>query len=219
MSQPAACGGGPLQHRLGNAYALTLFVYSSRAIATNSRWPLAKEHARRSAVLVLARGIVTERPRPAIPASGSEGLGCEALEPDPPLGGTRLFNQAGNFRFPLSTLAHAGLVVSRTPARAYGRKRFALLHCCSGRKRCARAAGAQVLLRPRWSRSSSKEENMKVLSLIELLQLSRVELCDKLAQITNAHPEIPEGSAESQIARYNLRLIRRALAFHTVDPP
>ena len=68
------------------------------------------------------------RPRPGIPFAGSAGLGCEALEPDPPLGGTRLFNQAEKFRFPLLTLAHAGLVVSRTPARAYGRKRFALLH-------------------------------------------------------------------------------------------
>ena len=60
---------------------------------------------------------------------------------------------------------------------------------------------------------------MKVLSLIELLQLSRIELCDKLAQLTNAYPDIPEGSAESQIARYNLRLIRRALALRTADPP
>ncbi|WP_174511299.1 hypothetical protein [Methylocella tundrae] len=51
-------------------------------------------------------------------------------------------------------------------------------------------------------------------SLIELLQLSRVELCDQLAQLTDAHLDIPEGLDESVVARFNLRLIRRAPAFH-----
>ncbi|VTZ26948.1 conserved hypothetical protein [Methylocella tundrae] len=55
---------------------------------------------------------------------------------------------------------------------------------------------------------------MKLPSLIELLQLSRVELCDQLAQLTDAHLDIPEGLDESVVARFNLRLIRRAPAFH-----
>jgi hypothetical protein len=60
---------------------------------------------------------------------------------------------------------------------------------------------------------------MKVLCLIALLQLSRVELCDKLAQLTNAYPDIPESSAESFVAQINLLLIRRALALRSHDPP
>lgn len=60
---------------------------------------------------------------------------------------------------------------------------------------------------------------MKVLSLIELLQLSRVELCDKLAQLTNAYPDLPEGSADRFVAQSNLRVIRRALALRAHEPP
>jgi hypothetical protein len=88
----------------------------------------------------------------------------------------------------------------------------------------AAASGAPALSRRQDGSSPrvcglNKEENMKVLSLVELLQLSRVELCDMLAQLTNVYPCIPEGSDESFAARYNLRLIRRALALRAAAPP
>ncbi|WP_166796092.1 hypothetical protein [Methylocella tundrae] len=41
---------------------------------------------------------------------------------------------------------------------------------------------------------------MKLPSLIELLQLSRVELCDQLAQLTDAHLDIPEGLDERALS-------------------
>ena len=52
---------------------------------------------------------------------------------------------------------------------------------------------------------------MKVLTMIELMRLSKIELCDLLARITNAWPVLPEGSPEQDAARTNLRRIRRAL--------
>ena len=60
---------------------------------------------------------------------------------------------------------------------------------------------------------------MKLMSLIELLRLSRVELCDELARLTNTLPDFPEGSAEDHVIRHNLRVIRRALAQRPADPP
>ena len=60
---------------------------------------------------------------------------------------------------------------------------------------------------------------MKMLSLIELLHLSRQELRDELAKLTNRFAELPEGSADCFIARINLRLIRQALALRTPHPP
>lgn len=60
---------------------------------------------------------------------------------------------------------------------------------------------------------------MKLLSLTELLQLSRIELCDRLAQLTNLYPVLPDGSAESFVARHNLRLMRKALALRHSEPP
>ncbi|VFU17703.1 protein of unknown function (plasmid) [Methylocella tundrae] len=48
--------------------------------------------------------------------------------------------------------------------------------------------------------AAEKEGNMKLPSLIELLQLSRVELCDQLAQLTDAHLDIPEGLDERALS-------------------
>lgn len=60
---------------------------------------------------------------------------------------------------------------------------------------------------------------MKLLTLPELLRLSRVELCDQLASLTNAFPDYPEGSDDSIVARYNLRQLRTALSLRQAEPP
>jgi hypothetical protein len=56
------------------------------------------------------------------------------------------------------------------------------------------------------------EETMRVLTLTELMRLSKIELCDLLARITNALPDFPEGSAERANGLLNLGNIRRVLA-------
>ena len=52
---------------------------------------------------------------------------------------------------------------------------------------------------------------MRVLTLEELMRLTRTELTDLAGRITNALPEFPEGSDDLQHARLNLRNIRRVL--------
>src|SRR5258708_1627804 len=56
------------------------------------------------------------------------------------------------------------------------------------------------------------EETMRVLTIAELVRLSKIELCDLAARITNALPDFPEGSPEVENARLNLRNIRFVLA-------
>jgi hypothetical protein len=41
---------------------------------------------------------------------------------------------------------------------------------------------------------------MRVLTIIELMRLSKIELCDLAAKITNLLPDFPEGSAEREVA-------------------
>ena len=55
---------------------------------------------------------------------------------------------------------------------------------------------------------------MRVLTICELMRLTRIELTDLLVRITNALPDLPEGSDERQIALINLRNIRSVLARH-----
>ena len=49
---------------------------------------------------------------------------------------------------------------------------------------------------------------MGVLTINELMRLTRIELIDLLVRITNALPDMPEGSDNRQIALINLRNIR-----------
>ena len=56
------------------------------------------------------------------------------------------------------------------------------------------------------------EEDMRVLTINELLRLTRKELCDLAARITASVPHYPAGSAEHTAAITNLRNIRWALA-------
>ena len=59
---------------------------------------------------------------------------------------------------------------------------------------------------------------MRVLPLHELMHLTRIELCDLAARITNAWPDLPEGSEAQANALINLRLIQRALATRRPNP-
>jgi hypothetical protein len=62
------------------------------------------------------------------------------------------------------------------------------------------------------------EETMRVLTLTELMRLSKIELCDLAARITDAFPDFPEGSAERDNAVTNLRNIRTILARRDFSP-
>jgi hypothetical protein len=62
------------------------------------------------------------------------------------------------------------------------------------------------------------EETMRLLTLTELMRLTRIELCDLAARITNTFPGFPEGSPERHNAVTNLRNIRRMLAHRDFSP-
>jgi hypothetical protein len=57
------------------------------------------------------------------------------------------------------------------------------------------------------------EETMQVLTITELMLLTRVQLLDHLARITNALPDVPEGSVERDNALTSLRNVRYVLAW------
>jgi hypothetical protein len=50
------------------------------------------------------------------------------------------------------------------------------------------------------------------------MRLSKIELCDLSARITNMLPDFPEGSAEREAAQINLRNIRTMLARRGFSP-
>jgi hypothetical protein len=55
------------------------------------------------------------------------------------------------------------------------------------------------------------EETMRVLTITELMRLSRIELCDLLARITTILRNFPVGLVEQNNAITNLRNITRIL--------
>jgi hypothetical protein len=55
------------------------------------------------------------------------------------------------------------------------------------------------------------ESKMMVLTIVELMRLTRIELCDLAAKITNKLPDYPETSQAYANARESLRNIRRVL--------
>ena len=59
---------------------------------------------------------------------------------------------------------------------------------------------------------------MRVLTINELLRMTRMELCELAARITAALPHYPEGSPELVNALINLRNIRWALARRAPAP-
>jgi hypothetical protein len=56
------------------------------------------------------------------------------------------------------------------------------------------------------------EENMKVLTDLELLRCSKTELCDLFRQTDAELSELPEGTLDREIVLINRHAIRRALA-------
>ncbi|MHB8267488.1 hypothetical protein [Bradyrhizobium sp.] len=59
---------------------------------------------------------------------------------------------------------------------------------------------------------------MRVLTLTELMRLTRTELCGLFTQITSELRTFPEGSPERDTALTNLRNIRCALARRDLSP-
>jgi hypothetical protein len=59
---------------------------------------------------------------------------------------------------------------------------------------------------------------MRVLTINELLRMTRNELCALAARITAALPHYPEGSAELDNVLINLRNVRWALARRDFSP-
>jgi hypothetical protein len=62
------------------------------------------------------------------------------------------------------------------------------------------------------------EETMRVLTINELLRLTRIELCDLARRVTNELPKYPEGSPERANALTSLRNIRYVLARRDFSP-
>jgi hypothetical protein len=62
------------------------------------------------------------------------------------------------------------------------------------------------------------EETMRVLTINELMRLTRIELSALLARIASELAALPEGSAERANAHANLRNIRSALARRDLSP-
>ncbi len=59
---------------------------------------------------------------------------------------------------------------------------------------------------------------MRVLTINELLRLTRIELCDLAQRITSDLTKFPEGSSEHDNALTSLRNIRYVLARHDYSP-
>jgi hypothetical protein len=62
------------------------------------------------------------------------------------------------------------------------------------------------------------EKIMRVLTILELMQMTRIELCDLAARITDALPGFPIASDDYANAGINLRNIRRVLARRDFGP-
>jgi hypothetical protein len=62
------------------------------------------------------------------------------------------------------------------------------------------------------------EEAMRVLTINELMRLTRIELCDLVNRITTELPKLPEGSSERANAFASLRNIRYVLARRDYSP-
>jgi hypothetical protein len=62
------------------------------------------------------------------------------------------------------------------------------------------------------------EETMRVLTINELMRLTRIELCDLIQRITSELPTFPDGSPKRVNAFTNLRNIRYVLARRDYSP-
>jgi hypothetical protein len=95
----------------------------------------------------------------------------------------------------------------------------ALLHVVSVASDAAASFGARpASRRPRLARPTTKEESMQMLSITDLMRLTRTELCQLLTQTVNALPELPEGSPERDTTVMNMSNIRWAMARRGLAP-
>jgi hypothetical protein len=62
------------------------------------------------------------------------------------------------------------------------------------------------------------EETMRVLTINELMRLTRIELCDLVRRITSELPQFAEGSPERANALTSLRNIRYVLTRRDYSP-
>jgi hypothetical protein len=62
------------------------------------------------------------------------------------------------------------------------------------------------------------EETMEVLTMTELMRLTRAELCGLESRVRITMPAHPEGSPERNNAVRNLRNIRRVLTWYNLAP-
>jgi hypothetical protein len=67
-------------------------------------------------------------------------------------------------------------------------------------------------MRPRYPRLELTEEDMRMMSQIELARCTKSELHALLNIIVSELPRLAEGSAELRAAHANLQLIRRLIA-------
>jgi hypothetical protein len=69
-----------------------------------------------------------------------------------------------------------------------------------------------------WRGRKTMKETMRVLTITELMRLTRTELCALLTRITNDLPALPEGSVERVNAHVNVRNIRYVLSRRDLKP-
>ncbi len=69
-----------------------------------------------------------------------------------------------------------------------------------------------------WRGRKIVEETVRVLTINELLRLTRIELCDLAQRITKELPTFPAGSSERESAFTSLRNIRLVLARRDYSP-
>jgi hypothetical protein len=83
----------------------------------------------------------------------------------------------------------------------------------------ATSSGARASTRrPRLARPQALEEAMRILTIGELMRLSRIELCHLARRMTKKLATCPTGSPQHAIALNNLRRIRYVLARRTLAP-
>ncbi|MFZ0424244.1 MAG: hypothetical protein WAL80_15325 [Xanthobacteraceae bacterium] len=69
-----------------------------------------------------------------------------------------------------------------------------------------------------WRGRKTMEKTMRVLTINELMRLTRTELCGLYSQITNQLIKLPEGSPDRGTALNNIANIRAALARRDFSP-
>jgi hypothetical protein len=100
-----------------------------------------------------------------------------------------------------------------------GRKRRALVHFVAGASgapasSCARAASR----RPPIVAGATMGETMRVLTIVELLHLTKIELCNLVAKVVSDIPMLVEGTQQRPNALTSLRNIRFVLARRHFTP-